>query len=136
MDMIRCDNSIIIYSSGLKVFEVLLDVANYPKWWPSQIHFRFDEPGPLKVGSRMRIANGPLVKWTATVLEIVPDRLIRFSYCEGSWAGEAQWVLTNREGKTEVSYNIAICPAQRWLAWLAKLIDLGKLHSREMTKIL
>jgi uncharacterized protein YndB with AHSA1/START domain len=88
--MIRCANSIFVYSSGPKVFEVLLDVGNYPQWWPSKIRFRFDEQGPLKVGSRMRIFNGPLVKWTATVLEIVPDRLIHFSYNEGSWAGEAQ----------------------------------------------
>ena len=136
MDPICCDNSLFIYSSKPKIFEVLLDAGNYSKWWPSRIRFRSDEPGLLKVGSRIRISNGPLVKWTATVLEIVPNRLIRFSYGEGSWEGEAQWVLTNREGNAQVSYSVSIHPAQTWLIWLAKLVDLERLHSREMGEIL
>jgi uncharacterized protein YndB with AHSA1/START domain len=118
------------------VFAALLNIGNYPQWWPSKIRFRFYEPGQLKTGSRIRIFNGPFVKWTATVLEIIPNRLIRFSYGEGAWTGDAQWILQNREGKTEVVYEIAIYPAQAWLRCLARLLDLGKLHSREMVQIL
>ena len=136
MNQIERNDSINLEAPPHQVFPTLLDLEGYSRWWPKQIHFEIAAPLPPKVGTKIRISNGPLVKWTATIQEIIPNQLIRFEYSDGVWKGTAEWIIHERNSGSEVSYRISILPAQGWLKVLGKILDLGKLHSKEMEKIL
>jgi uncharacterized protein YndB with AHSA1/START domain len=117
-------------------FDILRDFAGYETWWPPRLRFAVSTPAVARPGTSFRISNGPLVAWTATVREIVPDRLIRFEYGEGAWEGTAEWIVTKRDDGCDVAYRISIVPALGWLRLLGHFLDLARLHSREMSRVL
>jgi uncharacterized protein YndB with AHSA1/START domain len=136
MNSIERADSIALEAPPQRVFPLLLDLEGYSRWWPAQIRFELFGPFPARVGTQIRISNGPLVKWTATIQEIVPNQLIRFKYSDGAWDGTAEWILVPKNSGSEVTYKISILPGQGWLKFLGKLLNLGELHSKEMEKIL
>jgi uncharacterized protein YndB with AHSA1/START domain len=54
-----------------RVFDVMTDVERWPEWTPTVSQARRIDPGPLAVGSRVRIHQPkfPAAVWTVTALE-------------------------------------------------------------------
>ncbi|HET9870858.1 MAG TPA: SRPBCC family protein, partial [bacterium] len=104
-------------------------------WWPRSIRFQVD-PGPVKVGTRMRVSNQGLVRWTAEVTDIQENKKIMFRYFDGAWDGTAAWTLTPEGSGTRVAYSIDIVPVPFWLKALSGVLDLGKIHSKMMAGVL
>ena len=129
-------DSIVLKEDPSRIFKVLLDLPSYPLWWPKRIRFKVGGPLPPQPSTRVRVSNGPLVQWIATITEVEKDRKISFHYGEGAWEGTAGWSLASVPGGVEVSYSIDIVPVHRWLKFLGALLDLGKVHSKETRVIL
>lgn len=136
MERIQQEDSIVIPTTPDRAFQVLADLHAYKDWWPRTIRFRFEDEGPVRVGTKMRISNQGSVNWTAEVTAIEPGKRIAFQYGEGAWEGAAGWTLTPENGGVRVAYAIDIVPVPLWIRILGKVVDLGKMHSRQMRDIL
>lgn len=55
-----------------RVWEVLVDVENWPRWTPSVTSATAVDEGPLRIGSRVRIKQPRLPATTWTVTELSP----------------------------------------------------------------
>ena len=130
------EDSIVLQADPETVFNVLVDLRSYKDWWPRSIRFAFDESGPVRVGTRMRVANQGAVAWVAEVTDIEPNRSIAFRYGEGAWEGTARWTLAPEANGVRVRYAIDIVPAPRWIRLLGRVVDLGAMHSKQMQGIL
>ena len=130
------EDSILLQADPERVFNVLVDLHSYNEWWPRSIRFRFDVPGPARVGTRMRIVNERLVRWVAEVTALEANRRITFRYAEGAWRGTAGWTLKPEPGGVRVSYSIDIRPVPFWLRMLSRFLDLGAMHSKRMQGVL
>jgi uncharacterized protein YndB with AHSA1/START domain len=133
---IRREDAILIQAVADEIFNVLVDVHSYEKWWPRSLRFRVADPGPVKVGTRVWISNGALVRWIAEVTVIEKNHRMAFHYAQGAWEGTAAWTLRPEPGGTRVSYAIDIVPVPFWLKALGTVLDLGAIHSKQMQGVL
>ena len=113
------------------VFGVLMDLSHYADWWPKPFRFRVEEAAPGNVGTRVRVWNGRLVSWLATVTAVGPNR-IDLAYSGGAWEGEARWSLRDVLGGTAVVFRVDVDPRPWWLRFVAWRSDLSKRHSKQM----
>jgi hypothetical protein len=130
--LVSVDEGVVPYSEEA-VRRVLLDVQRYPEWWPKPFAFEASE-GPARSGTRLRAANGPLLRWMVTVIAVEPER-IEMTYGEGSWEGEARWTLRPVLEGTAVVHRIALDPRPLWLRLLVGRVDFARRHSRQMKAV-
>jgi len=130
------EDSVLLQADTDRVFKVLLDFHSYKDWWPRYIRFQFDDPGPVKVGARLRISYQTSVRWVAEVTAIETNRRIAFRYGQGAWEGTAEWTLKPELDGIRVSYSIDIVPVPFWLRTLGRFLDLGAIHSKQMQGVL
>jgi uncharacterized protein YndB with AHSA1/START domain len=129
MARIKVSDSIALSHPAGMVHFVLHDFRAYDEWWPKPLRITLPEGDDA-----MRIQNGPLVSWTATVTEVKPEELIRLRY-EGSWIGEACWIISPTPTGCTVEYRVDIEPRPLWLRFLQKIVNLGKRHSHQMQSV-
>ena len=84
------------------------------------------------VGSRIKVANGRLVRWVATLTHLDPERVV-LRY-EGAWNGEARWSVAPCQEGTRLIFRIDVDPGPLWLKLLARTRDLKRQHSHQMTQ--
>jgi hypothetical protein len=126
--IIASDSVALPHPPGIVHF-VLRDFRAYGEWWPKRFRFTM-----LEDDRAIRIQNGPLVSWSATVTEVKPEELIRFRY-EGAWTGEACWIISATPTGSAVEYRVDIEPGLMWLKILQKIVNLGKKHSHQMQHV-
>jgi len=122
------DSVTLAHPAGIVHF-VLQDFRAYGGWWPKPLRVTV-----LEEDRSVHIRNGPLVSWTATMIENKPGELIRFRY-EGTWIGEACWVMNATHSGCTVEYRVDIEPRPVWLKLLQKVLNLGKRHSHQMQSV-
>jgi len=125
------DEAILGYTPD-KVLAILADVGRYREWCAPELQVETlqDAQG---VGSRVKISNGRLVQWNATVTHLDPERLV-FRY-DGAWNGEARWTVAPCQEGTRLVFRIDVDPGPLWLKLLARARDLKRQHSHQMTRI-
>lgn len=125
------DEAILGYTPD-RVWAILADVGRYKEWCAPELQVETleDKQG---VGSRLKIANGRLVSWVATLTQLEPDRVV-FRY-EGAWNGEARWTVAPCQDGTRLVFRIDVDPGPLWLKLLARTRDLKRRHSHQMTRI-
>jgi len=129
MAHIRVSDSIALPHPAGIVHFVLRDFGAYGEWWPKPLRITM-----LGDDRAIHIQNGPLVSWTATVTELKPEKLIRFRY-EGSWIGEACWIVSPSPTGCTVEYRVDIEPRPLWLKLLQNIVNLKKKHSQQMGSV-
>ncbi len=133
---IQRNDSILLSASLEKVFQTLLDLHSYTQWWPKTFNFKVLDPGPVQVGTRMWVSNEGFVWWWCKVVAIQENQKIAFRYEHGAWEGDTEWILTPEPGGVRVTYSVDIQPGSFWLRGLARIVNLGKMHSKQMNVIL
>lgn len=93
-----------------EVWRLLVDVERWPSWTPSVRETSLLDPGPLRVGSRVRLAQPRLPVATWTVTELDPGR--SFS-----------WTSTSGGVRTTAVHEVAPAPAA------GSLLQLGIRHT-------
>jgi hypothetical protein len=129
MSHIKVSDSVVLSHPAGIVHFVLQDFRAYGEWWPKPFRFTM-----LENDRAIRIQNGPLVSWIATVTEVKLEELIRFRY-EGAWIGEACWTISATPTGSAVEYRVDLEPRPLWLRILQKVVNLGKRHSHQMQNV-
>ena len=97
-----CSDGVFVPASSERVFDSLLDIAGWNRWWETM---RFDRPGagPLQIADRV-VFEGGASRWIAEVTEIERPHRIAFRYAEGSLLGDTEWRVTPQPGGCRAEY--------------------------------
>jgi ribosome-associated toxin RatA of RatAB toxin-antitoxin module len=117
-----------------RVHGVLLDVHRYSEWWPEPFRFEVLDSGPVRVGTRVRVFNGSILRWLATLSAVGPER-IAFHYSDGAWEGDAWWSFRSTQEGTAAVFRISLDPVPIWLRLLGRWTNLSWRHSRQMQAV-
>lgn len=132
--IIALDRAELPYSSQA-VFQTLLEVDSYSRWWPEPFRFHVLGPLPARPGTRLAARHGPFIRWVAEIREIEPEKRLGLRY-RGAWEGCTAWELEAKSPQScLLSYRIDIEPGPLWLRFLQRFAPFDRLHSREMQRV-
>lgn len=127
---IRAEDGATLPCPPADVWAVLADVASYPRWWPPSLHVRVAPDGEVEIRPR---GGRP---FRCRVASADPPRELRMRYAGGFIEGTGVWRLADAEGGgTRVTYTVDVVAHGRLVAFLARFLDYGRMHSRLMEDV-
>lgn len=117
------------------VYRTVTDIANYSKWWPREVKSELEYLDPAIIGTRINVQNGPFVKWKSVVAGFRTNRLLAIDYVEGAWTGKTAWRFEEINGGTKLSMEIDISCNRLWLKAVSKIMNLSRMHSKQIKLI-
>lgn len=117
------------------VYRTVTDIANYGKWWPREVKSELEYLDPAIIGTRINVQNGPLVKWKSVVTGFKTNRLLAIDYVEGAWTGKTAWRFEEATGSTRLTMEIDISCNRLWLKAVSKVMNLSRMHSKQIKLI-
>ena len=132
-DIVAVDEAVLPYS-GESVLSVLADVGAYSSWWPRPFHFEAITPPAAGVGARLRVRQGVLLSWSATLSAIEPAH-VDFSLSEGPLEGEAKWTVRPVLEGTALVLRVDVDVRAWWLRAWSWRRDIRKGHARRVKRI-
>ena len=132
-DIVAVDEAVLPFS-GESVLSVLADVGAYSSWWPRPFHLEAMPPPAGGVGARLRVRQGPLLSWSATLSAIEPDH-VGFSLSGGSLLGEAKWTVRPVLEGTALVLRVDVDVRAWWLRVWSWRRDIRKGHAKRVKHV-
>lgn len=110
---------------------MLADVAAYPRWWPRHLGLRVLHCEAGLVGSEVEQRPFGGRPFRCRVEAVDEPFSIRTRYF-GFITGRGEWTLEASGPGTRVRYVLDVQAEGLVVAWLGRIIPLGRLHSRQM----
>lgn len=117
------------------VYRTVTDIASYEKWWPHEVKSELEYLDAAVIGTTINVQNGPFVKWKSVVTGFKTNRLLAIDYVDGAWVGKTKWIFEETDSGTKLTMDIDINCNRLWLKVVAKIINLSKMHSKQVHKI-
>lgn len=117
------------------VYRTITDFTAYSKWWPHEIKFDIEHLHPAVVGTTINIQNGPFVKWKSKITSFKTNKLLAIDYVEGAWVGKTLWSFEEKDGATELTFELDIEVNKLWLNLLSPFINFSGYHSHQVKHI-
>jgi len=117
------------------VYRTVTDIANYDKWWPSEVKSELEYLDPAIIGTRINVQNGPFVKWRSVVSGFKTNRLLAVDYVDGAWTGKTAWRFEEIPGGTKLTMEIDISCNRLWLKAVSRVMNLSRMHSKQISRI-
>ena len=115
-----------------EVWKVLADVAAYPGWWPRHLGLRVLRCEEGLVGSEVEQRPFGGRPFLCRVEAVEEPLSIRTRYHGGFIEGRGEWRLEPVGRGTPVRYELDVLAEGRLVAFLGRILRLGRLHSRQM----
>lgn len=135
MGELKAKDSVILNYPVDYVYRTVTDIASYSKWWPHEVKSELEYLDPAIIGTRINVQNGPLVKWKSVVSGFKTNRLLAIDYVEGAWIGKTAWRFEELPSGTKLTMEIDISCNRLWLKAVSKLMNLSRMHSKQITGI-
>ncbi len=136
MTPIKALDEITIPAPIESVWASVSDVASYPDWWPKSVRIRILQHEPEVIGSCLELQPVGGKAFRCRVESIDPPCRMSMRYFGGFISGDGEWRLQSVDGGTKVQYHLDVQAAGRLVAWIGRLVPLGKIHSYQMQGVL
>ena len=103
-------------------------------WWPRPFRIEAITPPPGGVGARLRVRQGRLLSWYATVSAIEPHH-VGFSLSEGAFEGEAKWTVRPVLGGTALVLRVDVDIRAWWLKAWSWRQDIRRGHAKRVKRV-
>jgi ribosome-associated toxin RatA of RatAB toxin-antitoxin module len=118
--------------SPSEVWRVLTDLAAFPGWWPRRLQLRVLHREPGLVGSEVEMRPFGGRPFLCRVESVEEPCSIRTQYHGGFITGRGEWRLEPSGSGTRVRYELDVQAEGRVVAWLDRVLPLGRIHSSQM----
>ncbi len=135
MGELKAKDSVLLNYPVDYVYRTVTDIASYSKWWPHEVKSELEYLDPAIIGTRINVQNGPFVKWKSVVSGFKTNKLLAIDYVDGAWIGKTAWRFEESAAGTQLTMDIDINCNRLWLKAVSKVINLGKMHSRQVARI-
>lgn len=133
---IRATDAIEIPCGSDVVWPVLRDLMDYPRWWPASLRLRVIADGAEGRGTEFEVRPPASRAFRCRVEDLSEGRWIKLRYHSDLIEGSGMLRLEASGGGSRVTYELDV-RARGWLvALLARFMDLGSIHSRQMRQVL
>jgi len=136
MPQIKAHDEITIIAPVENVWNVLIDIPNYHKWWPKSVNLKIVKSKEGISGTEFKANPLGGKSFSCRVVSIIPKKEIRLNYLEGIYRGEGIWKLENKENSITVSYSVDLEIVDKSITVLSRIISIPKLHSMIFKRIL
>lgn len=136
MPRIKTCDEIAINTSVENVWNVLIDIPNYHRWWPRSVNLKVSNFNKEIVNTQFEARPLGGKSFSCRVVSIVPKKEIKLNYFEGIYRGEGVWSIDRIESLILVSYKVDLEIVDKSIALLARVIPIPKLHSIIFKRIL
>lgn len=135
MGELKAKDSVVLNYPVDYVYRTVTDIASYSKWWPHEVKSELEFLDPAIIGTRINVQNGPLVKWSSVVSGFKTNKLLAIDYVDGAWTGKTAWRFEETAEGTKLTMEIDISCNRLWLKAVSKVINLSRMHSKQITRI-
>lgn len=118
------------------VWNVLIDIPNYPKWWPKIVNLKVLKLTDALFGTEFQARPPGGKSFTCRVINLVPYKEIRLDYFAGIYRGAGVWKLVKKENLIIAGYSVDLEIVDTSIAFLSRKIFIPKLHSMIFKRIL
>lgn len=128
------DDRDLIPCSPDRLFNILLDVRSYYRWWPKDVTFELLGDAPMaQVGSVIRM-KPPMMQVWMRVLQIDRPIIIIMDVFKGDYVGSARWVLAPLAQSTELAYLTTVRFTSLSMKLGSLFVDVRAEHSQALRK--
>jgi ribosome-associated toxin RatA of RatAB toxin-antitoxin module len=136
MPQIKAQDEIKIDASIEDVWDVLIDIPNYNKWWPKSVNLKVTNFNKDIVNTQFEARPLGGKSFSCRVVSIIPKKEIKLNYFKGIYRGDGVWRVESEDSIVKVSYKVDLEIVDKSIAILSKVISIPKLHSMIFRKIL
>jgi ribosome-associated toxin RatA of RatAB toxin-antitoxin module len=136
MPQIKAHDEITINASVGNVWNVIINIPNYHKWWPKSVNLKVSNFNKDIVNTKFEARPLGGKSFSCRVVSIVPKKEIKLNYFEGIYGGEGIWNVEGKDDLIRVSYKVDLEIVDKSIAVLSRIIPIPKLHSMILKRIL
>jgi ribosome-associated toxin RatA of RatAB toxin-antitoxin module len=136
MPQIKAYDEITINASVENVWNVLIDIPNYHRWWPKSVNLKILKSNKGIIGTEFKANPLGGKSFSCRLVSIIPNKEIRLNYFEGIYRGEGIWNVERNNNLVSISYKVELEIADKSIALLSRIIPIPKLHSMIFKRIL
>ena len=136
MPQIKACDEITINTSVENVWNVLIDIPNYHRWWPKSVNLKVSNFNKEIVNTQFEARPLGGKSFSCRVVSIIPKKEIKLDYFKGIYRGEGVWNIERNENLVSVSYKVDLEIVDKSIAMLSRVIPIPKLHSMIFKRIL
>jgi ribosome-associated toxin RatA of RatAB toxin-antitoxin module len=136
MPQIKVCDEITINTSVENVWNVLIDIPNYYRWWPKSVNLKVSNFNKEIVNTQFEARPLGGKSFSCRVMSIIPKKEIKLDYFKGIYKGEGIWSIDKKESLILVSYKVDLEIVDKSIALLSRVIPIPRLHSIIFKRIL
>jgi ribosome-associated toxin RatA of RatAB toxin-antitoxin module len=136
MSHIKITDEIVLNSSVEDIWNILIDIPRYQKWWPKIVNLKVLKLTNDLIGTEFQASPFGGKSFSCKVISLIPKNEIRLSYFDGIYTGEGVWKVERKENFVKVSYSVDLKIVDKSIALLSRIIPIPKLHSMIFKRIM
>lgn len=134
---IRAEDVAMLHYTAQSVWSVIGDIKKYPQWWPKSLNLILLSIGKkYPVGTTLRIKPSWGREFFCRVESSDGEGYMLFRYFGGFITGKGEWRVDPLPDGCSVSYRLDVESDSLLVALIGLFVDLGRMHSQMMEKVL